>query len=99
SDAEMKSMALDECHRLETEILTLESGIEEDLLPKDPNDDKNCIVEVRAGAGGDEATLFVAEMFRAYGKFAEENKWKPYIMSSSKSDAGGFKEVVFEIHG
>ncbi len=98
-DPEMKSMALDEARRLETEILNLKSKIEEALLPKDPNDDKNAIVEIRAGAGGDEATLFVAEMFRAYGKFAEENKLKPYIISSSRSEAGGFKEVIFEIHG
>jgi peptide chain release factor 1 len=96
--AEIKSMALDEGRRLEPEILNLKSSIEESLLPKDPNDDKNVIVEIRAGAGGDEATLFVAEMFRAYGKFAEEPGFKPHIVSSSRSDAGGFKEVIFEIH-
>ncbi len=97
SDAQIKSMALDEAHRLEVEILNLKSEIENLLLPKDPNDDKNCIVEIRAGAGGDEATLFVAEMFRAYGKFADEDKWKVHILSSSKSEAGGFKEIIFEI--
>ncbi len=97
-DAEIKSMALDEGRRLESEILNLKSEIEDALLPKDPNDDKNVIVEIRAGAGGDEATLFVAEMFRAYGKFADENKWKVHILSSSKSDAGGFKEIIFEIY-
>ncbi len=98
-DPEIKSMALDEGRRLESEIINLKSEIEDALLPKDPNDDKNCIIEIRAGAGGDESTLFAAEIFRAYGKFAEENKFKPYIMSSSRSDAGGFKEVIFEIHG
>ena len=98
-DAEIKSMALDEGQRLETQILNLQIAIEEALLPKNPNDSKNVIVEIRAGAGGDEATLFVAEMFRAYGKFAEENKFTPHIVSSSKSDAGGFKEVIFEVHG
>jgi len=97
-NAEIKSMALDEARRLESEILNLKSEIEEMLLPKDANDDKNVIVEIRAGAGGDEATLFVAEMFRAYGKYAEEVGLKPHIVSSSKSDAGGFKEVIFEIH-
>jgi len=97
-DAEIKSMALDEGRRLESEILNLKSAIEEMLLPKNPNDSKNAIVEIRAGAGGDEATLFVAEMFRAYGKFAEECGFKPHIVSSSRSDAGGFKEVIFEIH-
>ncbi len=73
--------------------------IDELLIPTDSNDEKNVIVEIRAGAGGDEATLFVSEMFRAYAKFAESNKWKSYIVSSSKSDAGGFKEVIFEVHG
>ncbi len=97
-DSEIKSMALDEGRRLESEILNLKSSIEDSLLPKDKNDDKNIIVEIRAGAGGDEATLFVAEMFRAYGKFAEEQGFKPHIVSSSRSDAGGFKEVIFEIH-
>ncbi len=96
-NAEIRSMALDEARRLEFEILNLQSGIENALLPKDPYDDKNCIMEIRAGAGGDEATLFVAEMFRAYGKFADENKWKIHIVSSSKSEAGGFKEIIFEI--
>jgi len=96
-DAEMKSMALDEGRRLEVEILHLESGIETDLLPSDPHDDKDVIVEMRAGAGGDEATLFVAEMFRAYSKYADENKWRVHIVSNSKSDAGGFKEIIFEI--
>ena len=98
SDPEIKSMALDEGRRIESEILNLKSAIEEALLPQDPNDDKNVIVEMRAGAGGDEATLFVAEMFRGYGKFAEEQGLKPHIVSSSKSDAGGFKEVIFEVH-
>lgn len=99
ADPEIKSMALDDGRRLESEILNLKSAIETDLMPKDPNDGKDCIVEIRAGAGGDEATLFVAEMFRAYGKFAEGLGFKPHIVSSSKSDAGGFKEVIFEIHG
>lgn len=99
SDAEIKSMALDEGRHLESLILSVRSSIEEALLPKDHNDDKNIIVEIRAGAGGDEATLFVAEMFRAYGKFAESFGFTPHIVSSSKSDAGGFKEVIFEIHG
>ncbi len=98
-NAEIKSMALDESRRLESEILNLKSSIEEMLLPKDPNDDKDVIVEIRAGAGGDEATLFVAEMFRAYGKFADENKFTTHIVSSSKSEAGGFKEIIFEIYG
>lgn len=98
-DLDMAKMAEDEIVKLKSEILNLKSEIEEDLLPKDLNDNKNCIVEIRAGAGGDEATLFVAEMFRAYGKFAEENHFIPHIVSSSRSDAGGFKEIIFEIYG
>ncbi len=99
ADSEIKSMALDEIKRLESEILNLQSEIENDLIPRDQDDDKDAILEIRAGAGGDESTLFAAEMFRAYGKFAEENGWKLHIVSSSKSDAGGFKEVIAEIHG
>lgn len=98
ADPEIKSMALDEGRRLESDILNLKSEIEDALIPKDRNDDKNCIMEIRAGAGGDEATLFAAEMFRAYGKFAEGLKFKPHIVSNSKSEAGGFKEVIFEVH-
>jgi peptide chain release factor 1 len=99
SDEEMKAMAFEEAKLLEGQILALIEAIEIDLIPKDEYDDKNIIVEMRAGAGGDEATLFVAEMFRAYGKFAEMNKWKLAMVSNSKSDAGGFKEVIFEVNG
>jgi peptide chain release factor 1 len=99
ADNEIQEMAKAEILRLNADIEKLQTEIEEMLLPKDANDDKNVIVEIRAGAGGDEATLFVSEMFRAYGKFAEELGFKPHIVSSSRSDAGGFKEVIFEIHG
>jgi peptide chain release factor 1 len=98
ADQEIKVMAAEEIPRLESEILNLKSEIEEALLPKDANDDKDVIVEMRAGAGGDEATLFVAEMFRAYGYLAEEYGFRVHIVSSSKSDVGGFKEIIFEIH-
>jgi peptide chain release factor 1 len=98
SDKEVAQMAEEEIPALRSLILNLKSSIEDALLPKDPNDDKDCIVEIRAGAGGDEATLFAAEIFRSYGKFAEENGFKPQIVSVSKSEAGGFKEVIFEIH-
>jgi len=99
SDTDIKAMAEAEIPAIKTEIQNCQELIEEMLLPRDPNNDKNCIVEIRAGAGGDESTLFTAEIFRAYGKYAEENNWKPYIVSCSKSEAGGFKEVIFEIHG
>jgi peptide chain release factor 1 len=98
-DTEIAQMASEEIDPLKSEIAKLGSEIEELLLPKDPNDDKDCIVEIRAGAGGDEATLFAAEYFRALGKYAEENGFKAHIVSNSKSDAGGFKEIIFEIHG
>lgn len=99
SDQDIKAMAQEECVRLESDILVLKTVIEDALLPRDPNDDKDCIVEVRAGAGGDEATLFASELFRAYSKFSETYAFKPRIVSSSRSDAGGFKEVIFEIYG
>lgn len=98
-DEEIKSMAYDEAKMLEQKILEVNELIETDLIPKDEYDDKNVIVEMRAGAGGDESTLFSAEMFRAYGKFAENNKWSVHIVSSSKSEVGGFKEIIFEVNG
>jgi peptide chain release factor 1 len=98
-DTQIKAMAAEEIELLETQLLELTEAIESDLLPKDENDDKNIIIEMRAGAGGDEATLFAAELFRAYGKFAEKNGWRINLLSSSKSEVGGFKEVIAEIKG
>ena len=98
-DEQIRNMAADENEQLEGEIVRLTDEIETDLIPKDPNDDKNCIIEMRAGAGGDESTLFAAEMFRAYGKYCETQGWKITMVSNSKSEAGGFKEVIFEIRG
>ena len=98
-EEEIKTMAFDEAKMLEQKILETNELIETDLIPKDEYDDKNVIVEMRAGAGGDESTLFAAEMFRAYGKFAENNKWSVHIVSSSKSEVGGFKEIIFEVNG
>lgn len=98
-DVEIKNMAFDEGKMLEQKILELTENIETDLIPKDEYDDKNVIVEMRAGAGGDESTLFAAEMFRAYSKFAEKQKWTIHIVSSSKSEVGGFKEIIFEVNG
>ncbi len=98
-DEEMRNLALEEIEMLETKVLELTDAIETDLIPKDENDDKNIMIEMRAGAGGDESTLFAAEMFRAYGKYAEAQGWTVHIDSSSRSDAGGFKEVIFEVNG
>jgi peptide chain release factor 1 len=92
-------MALEESKMIEQKILDINEQIEQDLIPKDKNDDKNIIVEMRAGAGGDESTLFAAELFRAYSKFADKHGLKIQIISSSKSDVAGFKEIIFEITG
>lgn len=99
SDQELKNLAEEDLKLLEVEALSLSESIETDLLPKDPNNDKNALVEMRAGAGGDESTLFAAEMFRAYSKFAESLGFKTHITSASRSEVGGFKEVIFEITG
>lgn len=98
-DEQIKAMAAEEIELLESELIKLNEEIETALLPKDPNDDKNIIIELRAGAGGDESTLFAAELFRAYGKFAEKNNWRLNMLSNSRSEAGGFKEVIAEIKG
>jgi peptide chain release factor 1 len=98
-DEEIRNMAAEEIELLESKILELTEAIEIDLIPKDENDDKNVIIEMRAGAGGDESTLFAAEMFRAYGKYAESQGWTINIVSSSRSDVGGFKEIIFEVKG
>jgi len=98
-DAEMKQMAHDEEHQLETRRETVEQDLKYLLLPKDPNDDKNVIVEIRAGTGGDEASLFAAELFRMYSRYAESQNWKVEILESSASSIGGMKEVVAAIQG
>jgi peptide chain release factor 1 len=98
-DVQIKNLAAEEITVIKSALLQLQESIEADMLPKDENDDKNIIVEIRAGAGGDESTLFAAEMYRAYVKFAEKNNWRVSIASSSKSDVGGFKEIIFEVTG
>jgi len=98
SDAEMRAMAEEELATLEPQLAKVEEELKVLLLPKDPNDDKNIIIELRAGTGGDEASLFVAEMFRMYMKFAEQHKWKVEVMSQTDSDVGGLKDItaIFE---
>ena len=98
-DAEMREMLQEEVKSLSNRKQELENEIQILLLPKDPNDDKNVFVEIRAGAGGDEAALFAANLFRMYTKYAEKERWKVEIMSSNETDIGGFKEVVFMIKG
>src|SRR5258706_11896734 len=99
TDPEMRTYAQDELTQLEAKILAVEQELKIMLLPKDPNDEKNVILEIRAGTGGDEATLFVAEVFRMYSRFAELQGWKVDVLSSSESSAGGLKEVIAMVEG
>ncbi len=98
-DGEMKQMAIDENIGLSNKKTILEKELETLLLPKDPNDEKNIIVEIRAGAGGDESALFAASLFRMYAHYAEKNRWQVSLLNSHQNGVGGFKEVVFEING
>ena len=99
TDAELKTLAENELTDLSPKIETLEKEIKGLLVPKDPRDEKSVIVEVRAGAGGDEAALFAADLFRMYTRYAEGKRWKSEIMSESSIGIGGYKEVIFEIKG
>jgi peptide chain release factor 1 len=98
-DPEMEEMAREEVSNLRAEAETLMQEIQVLLLPKDPNDEKNVIVEIRAGVGGDEAGLFAANLFRMYTRYAERNRWKVDIMSNNGNGIGSVKEVVFEVSG
>ncbi len=99
SDGDLRQMAEMEVLRLEPALAALEQDLEILLLPKDPNDEKNVILEIRKGAGGDEASLFAAEMFRMYGRYAEEQGWKVEVTSLSESSVGGLSEVIAMISG
>ncbi len=98
-DRELREMAQEDVDRLTGEAEQLEADLKMLLLPKDPNDDKNVVVEIRAGTGGDEATLFAAEVFRMYSRYAEEHGWKIEITSLSESEVGGIKEVIALVSG
>lgn len=98
-DPELKELAQMELEELEPVKAKLDEEFPILLLPKDPNDDKNVIVEIRAGAGGDEAALFAADLFRMYSRYAEEHRWKTEVLSSNESGIGGFKEIIFIIEG
>jgi len=98
-DIEFKKLISEELEKLKEKKLNLEIKLKEIIFPKDPYDKKNCIVEVRAGAGGDEAALFAGDLFRMYSRFAENNGWKTDVMSSSPTGIGGFKEIIFSITG
>ena len=98
-DAEMKALAKEEISRLEKEVDVLEEEIKVLLIPKDPNDSRNVMLEIRAGAGGDEASLFAGDLFRMYSRYAERRGWKVDVMSISETGTGGVKEVVASIEG
>lgn len=99
NDPDLRAMAQEELTQLESRLPKIEDELKILLLPKDPNDEKNVIVEIRAGTGGDEASLFAAEIFRMYTRFAEQHRWKVEVLSSSESSVGGLKEVIAIIEG
>ena len=98
-DAELRELARGELPALEARLAALDATLKQLLLPKDPNDERNTVLEIRAGTGGDEASLFAAELFRMYTRYAERHGWRVEVLSSSPSDIGGFKEVVLEVKG
>jgi peptide chain release factor 1 len=99
ADEDMRTMAREEVERLEAEATELETELRGQLVPRDPNDERDVIVEVRAGAGGEEASLFAADLYRMYVRYAERRRWKVEVISTSESEAGGFKEVIAEVRG
>ncbi len=99
TDPDLRAMAEEEIAALEPRAAAIEEEIKILLIPKDPNDEKNVILEIRAGTGGDEASLFAAEVFRMYTRFAEQHRWKVEVMSLSESGVGGYKEVIAIIEG
>jgi peptide chain release factor 1 len=98
-DPEMKQLAHDEQRKLEERNREVEGELKLLLLPRDPNDEKNVILEIRAGTGGDEATLFAAELFRMYSRYAESRSWRVEVLTTSPSPVGGLKEVIASIQG
>ncbi|MCK9380795.1 MAG: peptide chain release factor 1 [Sulfuritalea sp.] len=99
ADPEMKELAVAEQQSASAEMARLEVDLQRALLPKDPNDDRNLFLEIRAGTGGDESALFAADLFRMYSRYAERQRWKVEIVSRSESDLGGFREIIARIDG
>ena len=99
SDSELRQLAKEEIKESQESLEEVTENLKILLLPKDPNDDKNVIIEIRGGAGGDEAALFANSLFRMYGHYAESRRWKTEVMSANESELGGFKEVAFLIQG
>lgn len=98
-DHDMREMINEDVKNIRVELENIESELQIMLLPKDPNDEKNVFIEIRGGAGGDEAALFAYNLFRMYSRYAEAHRWKVEIMSLNETDIGGFKEVVFMVKG
>lgn len=98
-DADMREMVKEEVNELDQQVSVVEERLHKLLIPKDPNDDKNVIMEIRGAAGGDEAALFAGDLYRMYTRFAESNGWKIQVMDSNPTGLGGFKEIVFMITG
>jgi peptide chain release factor 1 len=98
-DAELAELARAELPELETKLAALEDELRKLLLPRDPDDDKDVIVEIRAGTGGDEASLFAADLYRMYSKYAERRGWRQEVLSASGSEVGGYKEIIFQLAG
>ena len=99
ADPAMREFAETEMREARARLTQLEADLQTQLLPKDPNDERNIFLEVRAGTGGDESALFAADLFRMYARFAERNKWQVEVMSQSQSELGGYKEVIARIAG
>ena len=98
-DADMRDLALEEIAELSTKTQELITRLRAQLVPRDPLDEKNVIVEIRAGEGGEEAALFAADLYRMYARYAERHRWKTEILSQSQSEKGGFKEIIFKVSG
>jgi peptide chain release factor 1 len=98
-DPELEALARAELPELEVRRASLETELQKLLVPRDPDDDKNVIVEIRAGTGGDEASLFAADLYRMYARHAEKKGWKQEVISSSPSEVGGYKEMIFQLSG
>ncbi|HCB15838.1 MAG TPA: peptide chain release factor 1 [Alteromonas sp.] len=98
-DAEMREMAQEEMKAAKQEIERLEAELQILLLPRDPNDDRNCFLEIRAGAGGDEAAIFAGDLFRMYSRYAEAKGWRLEMISANEGEHGGFKEVIANVTG
>jgi peptide chain release factor 1 len=99
SDPEMKEFAQEEIEQCKLKLTTIEDNLQKLLLPKDPNDEKNIFLEIRAGTGGDESALFAGDLFRMYSRYTERQGWKMEIVSSSESEVGGYKEIIMKIIG